>query len=209
MEEMNDIFRGGELLPVIEEFYSLQGEGFNTGRAAYFIRVGGCDICCSWCDSKISWSPDSGNLVKIEDIVNRIVSCPAKAVVVTGGEPLTYNLDPLCEKLAEFGITSFLETSGSFPLSGEWDWICLSAKKHYPPQPEIFGLANELKIVVCSQDDFLWAKECAEKVNEECHLFLQPEWSCHKMVTPLIVDFIKQNPAWRISLQSHKFMRIP
>ena len=192
---MQDIFEGGNKLPVIEEFYSLQGEGYNTGKAAYFIRVGGCDICCSWCDSK--------------DIINNIATTPAKAVVVTGGEPLSYNLDPLCSGLKEKNIQTFRETSGAYPLSGVWDWVCLSPKKHTPPLPSVYNIAHELKVVIFEDDDFNWAEEASKKVNSKCKLFLQPEWSRYKQNIAKIVEYIKANPKWCISLQAHKFMRIP
>ena len=206
---MQDIFEGGNKLPVIEEFYSLQGEGYNTGKAAYFIRVGGCDICCSWCDSKISWSPDLHSLTPIETIINNVAMTPAKAVVVTGGEPLSYNLDPLCSGLKKNNIQTFLETSGAYAITGIWDWICLSPKKHTPPLPSVYNIAHELKVVIFEDDDFLWAEEAAKNVNTECKLFLQPEWSRYKQNIAKIVEYIKANPKWCISLQAHKFMRIP
>lgn len=196
-------------LPVVEEFYSLQGEGYNTGKAAYFIRIGGCDIGCSWCDSAFTWDASLFPEREVDKIVENAADCPAKAVVVTGGEPLMWKLDYLSEKLKEKGIETFLETSGAYPLSGIWDWICLSPKKQAPPLHSIFPLANELKVIIANESDIGWAVSNAKKVKKTCHLFLQPEWSVHKSITPVIVDFIKQNPEWKISLQSHKFMRIP
>lgn len=196
-------------IPVVEEFYSLQGEGYHTGKAAYFLRIGGCDVGCNWCDSKNSWNPAGFPLVRVDDIIARILECPAKALVVTGGEPLMYDLNYLTFRLRKQGIRTFLETSGSHTLSGEWDWICLSPKSHSAPLPEICMMADELKVVIESEDDFEWAWHCSGMVKESCHLFLQPEWSRYKTILPLIVEFVKKNPAWQVSLQSHKFMRIP
>lgn len=204
-----DTFQNGLYLPVVEEFYSLQGEGYNTGKPAYFIRVGGCDICCSWCDSKISWDQDSGTQTGIETIIQNILENKANAIVVTGGEPLSYNLNPLCKLLKQHNITTFLETSGSFALTGIWDWICLSPKKNYPPLADLYTKAHELKVVIYDESDFAWAEENALLVNAGCQLFLQPEWSRYKKNIASIVEYIKQNPKWRISLQAHKFMRIP
>lgn len=205
----NLIFENGNKLPVIEEFYSLQGEGYNTGKPAYFIRVGGCDICCSWCDSKVSWNMNEDTLTDIENIIENTVASGAKATVVTGGEPLMYNLDPLCNGLKKYGITTFLETSGSYPLSGTWDWICLSPKKQNPPLPAMNANAQELKVVIFDESDYEWAEKCSELVSPVCKLFLQPEWSRYKQNIGVIVDYIKKNTKWRISLQAHKFMRIP
>ena len=193
----------------MEEFYSLQGEGFQTGQAAWFIRIGGCDVGCHWCDVKESWDSTKYPPLPVDPLVERASSCPAKAVVVTGGEPLLYNLDYLCQRLKSHNITTFLETSGSAPLSGIWDWICLSSKKEAPPRDEILSLANELKVIIECQDDFTWAEENAGLVNNQCKLYLQPEWSVSESVTPVIVEYIKDHPEWRISLQSHKFMGIP
>lgn len=204
-----DIFENGTKLPLVEEFYTLQGEGFHTGKAAYFIRIGGCDIGCRWCDTKISWNADIHPLVDVDYLVKKIAPFPAKAVVVTGGEPTTYNLDYLCSKLSDCGITTFLETSGAFPLTGEWDWICLSPKRNQPPQPEFFGLANELKVIIFEDEDFQWAELNANLVNKDCKLYLQPEWSRHKELTPKIIEYVMQNPKWQISIQAHKFMKIP
>lgn len=199
----------GKKLPLIEEFYSLQGEGFHTGKAAYFIRVGGCDIGCSWCDSKISWKAETHQLVDVDEIVNKAIQYPAKAVVITGGEPLTYNLDYLCGQLQKNGIETFIETSGAYSLSGNWNWICLSPKEQNPPLDDIYLLANELKVIIQTEDDFKWAEINKKKVNNNCILYLQPEWSHYKTMISKIVDYIKQNPEWKISLQSHKFMKIP
>ncbi len=203
------LLESGKELPVMEEFYSLQGEGCNTGQAAYFVRIGGCDVGCKWCDVKESWNIRDFPPVPTDEVVSRAASQPAKAVVVTGGEPLLYNLDYFCSRLQEEGIRTFLETSGSQPLSGKWDWICLSPKMEAPPLVEIASIANELKVVIQDYNDFIWAEENAVNVNSQCLLYLQPEWSCHDVMMPQIIYYIMQNPKWRISLQSHKYMRIP
>jgi organic radical activating enzyme len=199
----------GLLLPLVEEFYTLQGEGFHTGKAAYFIRLGGCDISCNWCDTKFSWEASLHPLVKINDIIKKALKCNAKSIVITGGEPSQYNLSPLCSELKKNSFEIFIETSGTFKLSGQFDWICLSPKKHKPPLTEYYSIANELKVIIYDNSDFEWAQINAAKVNNNCHLFLQPEWSRYKTIINEIVEFIKLNPQWRISLQSHKFMNIP
>ena len=203
------LLKEGKLLPVMEEFYSLQGEGHNTGKASYFLRIGGCDVGCSWCDVKESWNAELHPLVSTDTIVKNILNCPAKAVVVTGGEPLQYNLDYLCSLLKENNIQTFLETSGSFQVSGEWDWICLSPKKKSPPMDEVFGLASELKVIIHDESDFIWAEENSKKLTSETILLLQPEWSRRKEMMPLIVSYILNHPKRNISLQSHKYMNIP
>lgn len=197
------------LLPVMEEFYTIQGEGFNTGKAAYFIRIGGCDVGCHWCDVKESWDANIHPLSPITDVISRVQEWKAESVVVTGGEPLIYNLDVLTKALKEKNIATFIETSGAYPLSGQWDWICLSPKKTMKPLPELYRQASELKVIIFNQHDFKWATEEAEKVSPDCHLFLQPEWSRHQQLLPQIIDYVKANPRWRISLQTHKFMNIP
>jgi organic radical activating enzyme len=209
MPEKKIDFEEGKKLPLVEKFYSLQGEGFHTGKAAFFIRVGGCDIACHWCDSKISWNPEIHPVIKTDDIVKEAAGYPAKAVVVTGGEPLMYPLDFLCKELKKQGIETFIETSGSHELSGIWDWICLSPKQQAPPLPGIFAMADELKIIVSHEEDFAWAEENAAKVRETCRLYLQPEWSRYKEMILPITEYIKAYPKWQVSLQSHKFMRIP
>ena len=200
---------GGKFLPLVESFYTIQGEGFNTGKPAYFIRLGGCDVGCSWCDSKESWNPQKFPPVDIDVIVKEAAKCPAKAIVLTGGEPLNYPLDSLCNALKNKGLQIFLETSGSSQLSGVFDWICLSPKKNKKPLQNIYGKANELKVIIESSEDFKWAEYNRELVGERCLLYLQPEWSRMKTVMPLIVDYVKNNPEWNVSLQTHKFMRIP
>ncbi len=196
-------------LPVMECFYSLQGEGYHTGKAAFFMRIGGCDIGCSWCDVKASWNSDLWPAMTIDEIINEALKYPARAVVVTGGEPLSYDLDELSQRFERNGYERFLETSGCHPLSGNWNWICLSPKKQSPPLPEIFTVANELKVIISENNDLQWAESCMKKVNKDCKLFLQPEWSVNKKMMPVIIDYIKRNPIWSISLQSHKFMQIP
>ncbi|MEI6899481.1 MAG: 7-carboxy-7-deazaguanine synthase QueE [Bacteroidota bacterium] len=193
----------------MEEFYSLQGEGYHTGSAAYFTRIGGCDVGCSWCDIKESWDASKYPPVDVDKIVRNAAIAEAKAVVVTGGEPLLYNLDYFCRELKKAGIKTYLETSGSSPLSGEWDWICLSPKKHAPPLPEICSLANELKVIIEEPEDFSWAEENIKYLNPVCLKYLQPEWSERETITPLITEYIKKNPSWKISIQSHKFIGIP
>jgi organic radical activating enzyme len=199
----------GKTLPLVEEFFSVQGEGFHTGKAAWFIRLGGCDIGCSWCDTRFSWNASLHPLKSTDDIVKRAEESGTKSVVVTGGEPLMWNLDYLCIQLKERGMLTFLETSGAYPLSGFWDWICLSPKKNNPPGNDICRLAGELKIVVGSESDFEWAELQRPHVSDNCKLFLQPEWSRYKIIIPLIVDYVKKNQEWNISLQAHKFMHIP
>ena len=206
---MIDGLDGGRFLPLVEDFYTLQGEGFHTGRAAYFIRLGGCDVGCRWCDAKDTWNPRVHPPVAVGEIVRRASAWPAKAVVVTGGEPLIYPLGELCARLHESGMEIFLETSGSHPFSGEFDWVCLSPKRQQQPLDEAWSRADELKVIVETADDLGWAGECAERVGHGCMLFLQPEWSRAGVVMPVIVEYIKENPRWRMSLQSHKYMRIP
>ena len=197
------------LLPIMEEFYSLHGEGFHTGKPAYFLRIGGCDVGCFFCDVKESWDASKHSLTKTDEVVERIVANVSKAVVVTGGEPMLYDLTYLCSQLQENGVALFLETSGSEKLSGKWDWICLSPKYNHPPRQEFFDIANELKVVIFDEKDFEWAEENAKKVKENCHLLLQPEWSNSPKMMSNIVDYVLAHPKWRISLQSHKFMNIP
>jgi 7-carboxy-7-deazaguanine synthase len=199
----------GTLLPLMEEFYTIQGEGFNTGKAAYFIRLGGCDVGCHWCDVKESWDAELHALTSADDIVENAEKYPGKAVVITGGEPLLYNLDYLTAELQKREIQTFIETSGAYPLSGKWDWICLSPKKFKLPRPDILPLAGELKVIVFNKSDFAWAEEHAQHVSPSCKLYLQPEWSKSAEMTPLIIDYVKENPKWEISLQTHKYLNIP
>ena len=197
------------MLPVVEDFYSLQGEGRNAGMPAYFIRLAGCDVGCPWCDSKPARSFDAGIPTAVDVLAARVGACGAANVVITGGEPLAHDLGPLTNALHDAGFDVFVETSGTKPFSGSFDWVTLSPKRHLPPLDEAFGIADELKVVVESSDDLQWAAECAAKTSSDCLLFLQPEWSRRQEITPLAVDFIKRNPQWKLSLQTHKFIDIP
>jgi 7-carboxy-7-deazaguanine synthase len=200
------------LLPVMEAFYTIQGEGFHQGKAAYFIRLGGCDVGCFWCDVKESWDAEAHPKFTIEEIVSkaREASANKKVIaVITGGEPLMHNLDELTNQLHAAGLETNIETSGSSPLSGEWDWICLSPKKFKAPLPDVLKEANELKVIIYNKDDFNWAEEHAGQTSPGCKLYLQPEWSKADAMTPLIVDYIKSNPKWELSLQIHKYINVP
>lgn len=196
-------------LPVMEAFYTLQGEGAHQGRAAYFIRLGGCDVGCVWCDVKDSWDVTKHPLVSIDEIVAKAASFPGRLAVVTGGEPLLHQLDALTNALHAAGFETNIETSGSSPLSGHWDWICLSPKKFKAPLDEVIVKAHELKVVVFNKHDFEWAEKYAALVNPSCKLYLQPEWDKAAEMTPLILAYIQANPQWRLSLQVHKYLNIP
>lgn len=196
-------------LPVMEHFYTLQGEGAYQGQAAYFIRLGGCDVGCVWCDVKESWDGGKHPLWNIEDLVKEVKHTPSKIAVITGGEPLMHDLTLLTNQLHEEGLRTHMETSGSSPLSGSWDWITLSPKKFKEPLEEVIPFANELKIVVFNRSDFDWAEKFAAKVPPSCKLYLQPEWSKASIVTPLIIDYIKAHPQWQLSLQVHKYINVP
>lgn len=193
----------------MEHFYTIQGEGTYTGHAAYFIRLGGCDVGCVWCDVKESWDADKHPNYTVSEMVNWVKDAAAKLVVITGGEPLMHQLDELTEALKAAGIQTNIETSGSSPLSGKWDWICVSPKKFKAPIDEVVKQANELKVVVFNKSDFEWAEKHAAMVNKDCKLFLQPEWDKAAQVMPLIIDYVKANPQWHISLQTHKYLNIP
>jgi organic radical activating enzyme len=197
------------LLPVMEHFYTLQGEGYHQGKAAYFIRLGGCDVGCVWCDVKDSWEGGKHPLRSVNELVQLVKSTPANLVVITGGEPTMHDLTELTKRLKAEGLKTNIETSGSHPLTGEWDWICLSPKKFKAPLPGILPLAHELKVVVFNKSDFAWAEQYASLVSPECKLFLQPEWDKAGQVTPLIIDYIKSNPKWELSLQIHKYINVP
>ncbi len=197
------------MLPVMEAFYTLQGEGFHQGRAAYFIRLGGCDVGCFWCDVKESWDAAKHPQINIEQIVHEAKKYPGRLAVITGGEPLLHQLDELTRQLHEAGFETNIETSGSSPLSGHWDWICLSPKKFKAPVPEIVPFANELKVVVFNKHDFDWAETYAAQVHPSCKLYLQPEWDKAAEITPLIIDYIKAHPQWELSLQVHKYINVP
>ncbi len=193
----------------MEHFYTIQGEGYHQGKAAYFIRLGGCDVGCVWCDVKDSWDSSIHEQLAIGNLQQAIKQTPAKLVVITGGEPLMHNLDELTTLLQQQGLQTNIETSGAHPLSGNWDWICLSPKKFKAPLPEILPLANELKIVVFNKSDFDWAEKYAALVSPNCKLYLQPEWDKANEVTPLLIDYIKANPKWQLSLQVHKYINVP
>ena len=196
-------------LPVMEHFYTLQGEGYHQGRAAYFIRLGGCDVGCVWCDVKDSWDVDRHPKYEIESLLAEVRKTPTGIVVITGGEPLMHNLDELTFQLQQAGFQTNIETSGAHPLSGSWNWICLSPKKFKVPLPEILLLANELKVVVFNKSDFDWAEKYAALVSADCKLFLQPEWDKAAGITPSIIDYIKAHPQWELSLQIHKYINVP
>ena len=198
-----------DLLPVMEHFYTIQGEGYHQGRAAYFIRLGGCDVGCVWCDVKDSWEADKHPRYEIASIEAEIKKTPAEIVVITGGEPLMHPLDALTGALRSAGLKTHIETSGAHPLSGHWDWICLSPKKFKAPLPGILPLARELKIVVFNRSDFDWAEKYAALVSPQCRLYLQPEWDKAAEMTPLIIGYIKSNPKWELSLQIHKYIHVP
>jgi organic radical activating enzyme len=207
--EKKPVLTDMDQLPVVEEFFSLQGEGFQTGKAAYFIRLGGCDIGCNWCDSRFSWNPDIHPVIETKTIIDRVKKSGADSVVITGGEPLMWNLDILCNGLKKNNISTFLETSGAYPLSGKWDWICVSPKRNMPALIENCNVADELKVIIQDKSDFEWAEKYNRMVSDSCKLFLQPEWSRFDDIIAEVVDYVKKYPKWRISLQVHKYMHIP
>ena len=196
-------------LPLMEDFYTIQGEGFHQGTAAYFIRLAGCDVGCVWCDVKDSWDAAAHPLVEVAVMSDRAHASGSKIAVVTGGEPAMYDLSVLTDALATSGLRRHIETSGVYPITGSWDWICFSPKKFKTPHPTSFERADELKVVVYNKSDIAWAERLSANVRSGCHLFLQPEWSVEKEVLPLIISYIKENPKWKISLQVHKYMNIP
>ena len=196
-------------LPVMEHFYTLQGEGYHQGRAAYFIRLGGCDVGCVWCDVKESWDAGKHKRMEVGSLMLEVLKTPSKLVVVTGGEPLMYELGELTAALRTASLKTHIETSGAYPLSGEWDWICLSPKKFKAPLPGILPLAHELKVVIFNKSDFAWAEKYAAQVSTECKLYLQPEWDKASVVTPMIIEYIKAHPEWELSLQIHKYIEVP
>ena len=208
IKDTTDVLQG-KILPLMEEFLTIQGEGYHSGKPACFIRLGGCDVGCHWCDVKESWNAALHPLTNADMIVKNASAHPTKTVVVTGGEPLMYNLDYLTGELNKKGIKTHLETSGAYKLTGKWDWICLSPKKNIPPQSSICKVAHELKVIIYNNHDFEWAEENAKYVEDKCKLFLQPEWSKSKEMLPLIIEYVKKNPQWSISLQTHKYMNIP
>mgnify|MGYP001002998285 FL=1 len=207
-KETKDLIDQGKMLPLMEEFYTIQGEGYHTGKAAYFIRVGGCDVGCHWCDVKESWNAE----LHPPTLANTIVEHAKKysdTVVITGGEPLMWSMDYLTKKLQQHGIKTHIETSGAYSFSGSWNWFCLSPKKTKLPLEEVYKEADELKIIIFNKSDFKFAEEQAVKVGSNCELFLQPEWSKKEKMTELIVDYVMKNPKWKISLQTHKYLNIP
>ena len=199
----------GEMLPLMEAFYTIQGEGYYSGKAAYFLRIGGCDVGCHWCDVKESWNADLHPPTSITDILKGIAQYPVDTVVITGGEPLMWNLDKLTAALKLEGLKVHLETSGAYPYSGDFDWVCMSPKKMQAPLPAIKPITSELKVIVNNKHDFVWAEQQREGLPNDCKLYLQAEWSKREKIIPMIIDFVKENKDWTISLQSHKYMNIP
>ncbi|MBS9461801.1 7-carboxy-7-deazaguanine synthase QueE [Flagellimonas sp. 389] len=207
-EQVMDLVEKGLMLPLMEEFYTIQGEGFHKGTAAYFIRVGGCDVGCHWCDVKESWNADTHPPTQIGSIVENAAKY-SDTIVVTGGEPLTWDMGPLTSGLKNMNLKTHIETSGAYPLTGIWDWICLSPKKNKLPVDEVYSVAHELKVIIFNKHDFIFAEEQAAKVNGDCILYLQPEWSVREKMVPLIVDYVMEHPKWKVSLQTHKYLNIP
>ncbi|MEC4116806.1 7-carboxy-7-deazaguanine synthase QueE [Myroides phaeus] len=208
-EENNKALKEGKELPLMEDFYTIQGEGFYSGHAAYFIRLGGCDVGCHWCDVKESWDAELHPLTKVEDMVAKASENEGKLVIITGGEPLMYNLDYLTSELKKAGMQTNIETSGAYEMSGDFDWICLSPKKNKLPTQSVYDSAHELKVVIYNKHDFIFAEEQAARVNDNALLLLQTEWSKKDEMTPLIVEYVKKNPKWKISMQTHKYLEIP
>jgi hypothetical protein len=193
----------------MEMFYTLQGEGYHQGKAAYFIRLAGCDVGCVWCDVKESWDASKHPVLSIEEIVSSALAHPGRLAIITGGEPLLYNLDALTAALKKAGFEINMETSGSSPMSGNWDWVCLSPKKFKAPLSESIAAASELKVVIFNKHDFEWAETYAKQVPASCKLYLQPEWDKANEITPLIIEYIKANPNWELSAQLHKYIQVP
>ena len=207
-EQINTLVDAGKMLPLMEEFYTIQGEGFHKGTAAYFIRIGGCDVGCHWCDVKESWDAEKHPPTATERIVDNALAY-SRTVVVTGGEPLTWDMTELTTRLKEKGAQTHIETSGAYKLTGDWDWICLSPKKLKLPTQRVYDKAHELKVIIFNKSDFKFAEEQAAKVNGDCILYMQPEWSVSDKMIPLIVDYVMANPQWKVSLQTHKYLNIP
>jgi organic radical activating enzyme len=193
----------------MEMFYSLQGEGYHQGKAAYFIRLAGCDVGCVWCDVKESWDASKHPVLSIDEIVSSALAHPGRLAIITGGEPLLYNLDALTSALKIAGFEINIETSGSSPMSGNWDWVCLSPKKFKAPLSESIAAASELKVVIFNKHDFEWAETYAQQVPASCKLYLQPEWDKSNEITPLVIEYIKANPKWELSAQLHKYIQVP
>ena len=208
-EQTKALVEKGEMLPLMEAFYTIQGEGFHSGKSAYFLRIGGCDVGCHWCDVKESWDSALHPPTHIKKMQESIAPFSAETVVVTGGEPLMWNMQPLTDLLHQNGLQVHIETSGAYPLSGSFDWICLSPKKTMPPKTELLAEADELKVIIHNKHDFKWAELNAAQVKDGCCLYLQPEWSKASEMMEEIVLFVKENPKWSVSLQTHKYMNIP
>ncbi len=208
VKEIMELVDQGVMLPLMEEFYTIQGEGYHKGTAAYFIRIGGCDVGCHWCDVKESWNAALHPPTSVEAIVENAAKY-SDTIVVTGGEPLTWDMTPLTALLKSKNLKTHIETSGAYPLTGTWDWICLSPKKNKAPVGDIHSKAHELKVIVYNRDDLRFAEEHASKVGPHCLLYLQPEWSVREKVTPYIVEYVMANPKWKVSLQTHKYLNIP
>jgi 7-carboxy-7-deazaguanine synthase len=209
MENIKNQVSEGTMLPLMEAFYTIQGEGTFTGSPSYFIRLGGCDVGCVWCDVKESWEAEKWPVLSVESIVNAALEYPSRTVVITGGEPLMYNLAPLTALLKRNGFRIHIETSGAHPFSGDFDWVCFSPKKFKKPHPSIYEKADELKVIAYNSSDFAFAEEHALLVKNSCQKLLQPEWSKKDTMTTKVIDYVKSNPNWKISLQTHKFMDIP
>lgn len=213
MHPSEKLVESGEYLPLMEDFYTIQGEGYHTGTPSYFVRIGGCDVGCHWCDVKESWNAALHPPTPVSTIISKAVEATresgCKSVVITGGEPSTYPMNPLTENLKKSGFLVHLETSGAYGFSGVWDWICLSPKKTSPPTNDWYAHAHELKVIVYNRHDFEWAEMHAAKVGPNCKLFLQPEWSKRDSITASIIDYVMKNPRWNISLQTHKYLNIP
>ncbi len=207
-KKTQELVNTGEMLPLMEEFYTIQGEGYYKGTAAYFIRIGGCDVGCHWCDVKESWNAKLHPPTRTMEIAENALK-HSKTVVVTGGEPLMWNMNPLTTVLKNNGAKTHIETSGAYQLSGNWDWICLSPKKTKPPLQEICDKAHELKMIIYNKNDFKFAEEQAKRVHKNCILFIQPEWSKREEMIPVMVAYVMKNPKWKMSLQTHKYMNIP
>ena len=206
--EIQERVKHGEMLPLMEAFYTIQGEGYHKGTAAYFVRIGGCDVGCHWCDVKESWNAELHPPTATDEIIEEAIKY-SDTVVVTGGEPLTWDMTKLTEGLKQKNINVHIETSGAYPLTGRWDWICLSPKKIKLPLEDIYRKADELKVIIYNKDDLKFAEEQMELVNDNCILYLQPEWSKRDKVIPLIVDYVMKHPKWKVSLQTHKYLNIP
>ena len=207
-KKTQELLEKGTVLPLMEAFYSIQGEGFHKGKASYFIRIGGCDVGCHWCDVKESWDAQAHPLISTTNIVRNALKY-SEMVVVTGGEPLMWDMTILTKELKENNKKIHIETSGAYELTGNWDWICLSPKKQMKPVDEIYKKADELKVIIYNNDDFKFAEDQAKKISSKAHLFLQPEWENREKMMPIMVDYIKKNPKWKISLQTHKYLDIP